>query len=348
MNKLIINTVLPQLQAVLTKDEHIFSTVLDADKNHNEKLLGEIDKLLQESDLKMQDIDACFCFVGPGSFTGIRVGVATIKGFRDALGIKAFGINTLEYLSRLAVKKDSTAQVFALYGSLNSYFVAHIENGELVYESTNQTLDQLLAIANGRDIYVFSGSNHCEFARNVDLNADELVLLANDVYARGDERLTPVYFQLSQAEAQKISRNVDISLATVDDAKEITNIDNQIFEDKWNEDSYIREIRNNKLFVAKLLDKIIGFVDLEIVADEMNIVKIGVLPDYRRNRVAIQLINHATDYARQSNIASIGLEVSSNNAPAKNLYKKMGFEPTRIRKHYYKDHSDAIEMRKQV
>ena len=108
MNKLIINTVLPQVQIVLTKNEQIYTTVLDADKNHNEKLLGEIDMLLRKAELKMQDIDACLCFVGPGSFTGIRVGVATAKGFKDALGIKAYGINTLEYLSRLRRLEDET------------------------------------------------------------------------------------------------------------------------------------------------------------------------------------------------------------------------------------------------
>lgn len=348
MNKLIINTVLPQLQIVLTKNEQIYTTVLDADKNHNEKLLGEIDMLLRKAELKMQDIDACLCFVGPGSFTGIRVGVATAKGFKDALGIKAYGINTLEYLSHLAMRENADAQVFALYGSLNSYFVAHIKDGKLVYESTNQTLDQLMNIANGRKIYVFSGSSHCEFAQGVDLNAEVLVSLADEVISRGDERLTPVYFQLSQAEAQKINRDVDISVANETDAKEITAIDNLIFEDKWSADAYSRECKNNKIFVAKLLDKIIGFIDLEIVADEMNIVKVGVLPDYRRNRVAIQLINHALEYAKQNNIASVGLEVSSNNIPAQNLYKKMGFESTRVRKQYYKDHSDGIEMRKQV
>lgn len=347
MNRLIINTVLPKLQIVVSKDTQVFGEILEASKRHNEVLLPTIESLLRQAELAIQDIDEIYCFVGPGSFTGIRVGVATTKALRDALGVKALGMNTLEYLQRLSVVQDPTASVFALYGSMNSYFVAHLENDELVIEKVNQTKDQLLSIANGRKIYMFADTQDEDFAKYVDLDNEILLDMAVSMPDTPAERaLMPVYFQLSQAEAQKINKNVDIIEATEKDLDWLVKADNMVFEDKWTREYFATSLSNglHKIFIAKLLDDNIGFIDLEIVPDEVSIMKVAVLPEYRRNNVATQLVNRAKAYTKEQGIDTLSLEVSENNIQAKSLYTKLGFATRRIRKNYYKDHSNAIEM----
>jgi tRNA threonylcarbamoyladenosine biosynthesis protein TsaB len=65
-----------------------------------------IKQTLEECNLNLNDIDLLVCDVGPGSFTGIRIGISTIKAFVDSLNIKAVGINSFEALSQ-NLKNDS-------------------------------------------------------------------------------------------------------------------------------------------------------------------------------------------------------------------------------------------------
>ncbi|MGV1873369.1 tRNA (adenosine(37)-N6)-threonylcarbamoyltransferase complex dimerization subunit type 1 TsaB [Agrobacterium rosae] len=68
-------------------------------KGHAELLMGIIDGALQQSSLALKDVERIAVTIGPGSFTGIRVGVAAARGFALSLGIEAVGITTLETLA---------------------------------------------------------------------------------------------------------------------------------------------------------------------------------------------------------------------------------------------------------
>jgi tRNA threonylcarbamoyladenosine biosynthesis protein TsaB len=69
---------------------------------HAEKLAGIVESLLQDSGLKFSDIDLAGVVTGPGSFTGLRVGISFVKGLAMALNIKTMGLNTLDALAHEA------------------------------------------------------------------------------------------------------------------------------------------------------------------------------------------------------------------------------------------------------
>lgn len=77
-------------------------SVLDLGKGHAEHLMGVIEAALREAGCGFADLDAVAVSVGPGSFTGVRVGVAAARGLALALGIPAVGVSTLEALAREA------------------------------------------------------------------------------------------------------------------------------------------------------------------------------------------------------------------------------------------------------
>lgn len=68
-------------------------------QTHSERLLGTIDLILKQSNLKISDIDIFVTTIGPGSFTGLRIGVATIKGLAYANKKKVVGVSTLKVLA---------------------------------------------------------------------------------------------------------------------------------------------------------------------------------------------------------------------------------------------------------
>lgn len=77
----------------------------DCAMRHSVLLMDEIDAVLHEAGLAPADCDFFACVVGPGSFTGIRIGIATVKGLclacgKDALALTSF--DTLAYADRRA------------------------------------------------------------------------------------------------------------------------------------------------------------------------------------------------------------------------------------------------------
>jgi tRNA threonylcarbamoyladenosine biosynthesis protein TsaB len=76
---------------------------------HASKLTIFIDELLQEANLNYSDLSAVAVSKGPGSYTGLRIGVSTAKGLCYALEIPLIAVNTLEsmYAGYTAIKKDA-------------------------------------------------------------------------------------------------------------------------------------------------------------------------------------------------------------------------------------------------
>lgn len=68
-------------------------------KGHAERLMGIIDAALAQASIPLKSVGRIAVTIGPGSFTGIRVGVAAARGFALSLGIEAVGVTTLEVLA---------------------------------------------------------------------------------------------------------------------------------------------------------------------------------------------------------------------------------------------------------
>jgi len=66
---------------------------------HSQKLMPMIDQLLKSLDLRPIDIDIFSCAIGPGSFTGLRIGISIVKGMAQALDKQVVGVPTLDGLA---------------------------------------------------------------------------------------------------------------------------------------------------------------------------------------------------------------------------------------------------------
>lgn len=68
-------------------------------QNHSITIMPMIDQLFKALDMEISEIDYIACTCGPGSFTGLRIGAATVKGIAHALNKKIIPISTLEILA---------------------------------------------------------------------------------------------------------------------------------------------------------------------------------------------------------------------------------------------------------
>lgn len=82
--------------AILDDDKLVAESRMNVKTTHSERIMGEINHLLKCSGLKIEDIDIFGISIGPGSFTGLRVGLSAVKGLSYATGKKIVSIPTLE------------------------------------------------------------------------------------------------------------------------------------------------------------------------------------------------------------------------------------------------------------
>lgn len=83
--------------------EVMASLLLSSNITHSRRLLGCIDWLMVQVDVGWRDIDAIGVSLGPGSFTGLRIGMATAKGLATASGVPLIGVSTLDSLASKCV-----------------------------------------------------------------------------------------------------------------------------------------------------------------------------------------------------------------------------------------------------
>lgn len=136
----------------------------------------------------------------------------------------------------------------------------------------------------------------------------------------------------------KISEAVEIRKAEFKDIPCVIEIERESFDDPWPEQAFFSCIENT--FVAQINGKIVGYIIISKVLDEVNIDNIAVKKEYRRNKIGSLLMN----FVLQNNPGcSFFLEVRPSNVSAISFYKKFGFREIYRRKNYYRN-EDAIVM----
>ena len=142
MNILSIDTTTKIAAVTLKKDDKIISEAKENEITHSEKLLPLIDDILKKENLDITDISMYMVLNGPGSFTGVRIGLATIKAFAFVTNTKIFSISSLKamaivsYLKNMNDKNNETKTKYILslidarndraYYSLNKLYIKEI------------------------------------------------------------------------------------------------------------------------------------------------------------------------------------------------------------------------------
>jgi tRNA threonylcarbamoyladenosine biosynthesis protein TsaB len=102
MNELVVtvDTSTPAGSVALNRgDELLGEVLLHLRGTHTDRILNSLNWLLAEANLKLSDVQAFGVVVGPGSFTGLRVGIATVKGLAYAGSVPVVGVSSLETLA---------------------------------------------------------------------------------------------------------------------------------------------------------------------------------------------------------------------------------------------------------
>ncbi len=212
----------------LCRDERtVASFTVKNGNTHSETLLPMVKAVLASANVTARDIELFACSTGPGSFTGVRIGAATVKGLAFGRDVCCLGISTLEALAENAVPTEAlicpvmNARRGQVYNALFAY-----KDGTLCRLTPDRAIsvaeleDELIKI--GRP-FVLTGDGVDEYRRLaqktapsaispllVDQCAASVAKVALRRYLAGergtDSELNPVYLRMPQAERERLER----------------------------------------------------------------------------------------------------------------------------------------------
>lgn len=186
--------------------------LLDLGKGHSEHLMAVVADVMHQSGVGFSDLGAVAVSIGPGSFTGVRVGVSVARGLSMALKIPAIGVTTLEALAAEARERFGGSTVMgALDAGRNEINAAvYDETGGMLVQPAVMALPEAVALAK-RFSPVITGSAAIQIAEQLPQARTGSTLASADIrfYARiaagrdaGDEKPRPLYLRGADAKSQ--------------------------------------------------------------------------------------------------------------------------------------------------
>jgi tRNA threonylcarbamoyladenosine biosynthesis protein TsaB len=183
---------------------------VDYSKNHSVQLMPMIESLFGMTGINKEEIDLISVGKGPGSFTGMRIGLATAKALSYGLGCEIVGVSTLKAMAYPFIDNDNF--VLAIHDARNrrifygGYCAENVESFDYIIEELRK-LDKKITIV-GKDNQLFKEALE---SNNIDYYWKEIILRGQSIARLGVEKqnsgqidhyntVLPSYIKLSQAE----------------------------------------------------------------------------------------------------------------------------------------------------
>lgn len=213
--------------AVCNRDQLISEITVNTGNTHSATLLPALEQALRMAEITVNDIDVFACSTGPGSFTGVRIGAATIKGIAYGKNKPCVSVSTLEALAYNLADRDGiicpvmNARRSQVYNALFSCENGELERicddraisiAELDAELSEKTLPVYLC-GDGYDITLDGfklTKPHKVAIRQRYQSAFSVAQIALKKYNNNeilsDAELVPIYLRPSQAERERQAR----------------------------------------------------------------------------------------------------------------------------------------------
>ncbi|MFE8709738.1 tRNA (adenosine(37)-N6)-threonylcarbamoyltransferase complex dimerization subunit type 1 TsaB [Aeromonas allosaccharophila] len=125
---LAVDTATEACSAALLVGDKLFSRWEEAPRDHTRKILPMVQAVLDDAGISLSDLDAIAFGRGPGSFTGVRIGIGVAQGLAFGAGVPLIGISTLAAMAQGAYRRDGAEQVLtAIDARMNEVYFGRYE-----------------------------------------------------------------------------------------------------------------------------------------------------------------------------------------------------------------------------
>lgn len=331
-------------------------------RGHAERLTDMAAEAVSSAGVSFSDIDRLAACSGPGTFTGVRIGLAFVRGLALVLSAPAVGITAFAALAGSCrvvaagqdvwVVQDARRGEVYLQGFAGDGNPAHPASVLSVSGAGNLLSDKTgLVVGSGAGLVDLPVGLTVSDVSGVP-DAAMIARLAGHVIDTSIPAF-PFYLRAPDAKAQApLIRHHESSLSIeqvgVDYADILAAIHTPCFEDAWDAGAMLALLATpGSTALLATQDKIgksepCGFVLLRAAADEMEILTLAVLPHRRRRGVARALMQAVRRQAEDTGTKQIFIEYAQNNLAAHAFYENAGYAQNGVRMNYYKNQDGTV------
>ncbi len=350
---------------------------------HTRRLSAIVSRALDEAGVTARDLGWIASDLGPGSFTGVRVGLATARALALVSGAQLLGASSLATLAHAAVAKRSLVVPLVGAGRRDLYAGFFRADGRgrvrLLAAPRVGTPDVLLAAVAEAHALVpdhavcfvgpgaareraaleaaHPGSTRSAF-RYDGLSALDLAVTARLDAGPGaglpehGREMEPAYVRPAQAE-ERVRREIAGLTAPVvrelrpADLPVVDELEHRLFGDPWPRQFFLTALAEPAavLRVAERNGAVTGYLVATLQPPYAELQNLATAPEQQRSGVASALMEEFFETCRARGVREIGLEVRVSNSAAQALYRGLGFRLIGLRRGYYKaPDEDALLM----
>ena len=330
------------------------------DRGQAEALAPMVQDTVKMAGVAFADLSRIAVTTGPGTFTGVRIGLALARGLGLSLGVPVIGINSLAAIAANEKSKDMPIAVAVDARAAEIYYAAYDQSGHEVTAPVVVALAEAHKFMPSHPVRIVGTAadlllNRMDDHRNVRSNAGDLPIAENFVrLAATMPALSlppePIYLRAPDVKPQAAK----ISFSTVGPAaaKLLAEIHGECFDRQWSEAAFSEMLASPGTSAILIFSQNnpTGFVIFRKTADEAEILTICIRPVFRQKGHAKLLMKHMEVLLKKDGVKSLFIEVAISNPAGLALYGSCGFKEAGIRKNYYErgdgKREDALIMRK--
>gem|GEM_PF-12518 len=335
-------------------------------RGHAERLTDMAGEAAGSAGVSFSDIDRLAACSGPGTFTGVRIGLAFVRGLALVLRVPAVGITTFAALADSCRAVFAGQDIWVVQDARRSevYLQGFGSDGDPAHPASVLSVSGAGNLLNDKTgLVVGSGAGLLDLPDGLTVSdvssipdAAVIARLAGHVTDTSTPAV-PFYLRAPDAKAQApLIRHhgspLSIEQIGVDYADILAAIHAPCFEIAWDTAAMSALLATpGSTALLATQDKNgesepCGFVLVRAAADEMEILTLAVLPHKRRRGVARALMQAVRQQAEETGTKQIFIEYAQNNRAAHALYENAGYAQNGVRMNYYKNQdgtvSDAI------
>ncbi|HUR43580.1 MAG TPA: tRNA (adenosine(37)-N6)-threonylcarbamoyltransferase complex dimerization subunit type 1 TsaB [Aestuariivirga sp.] len=346
--------------AVHQSAEILAQDYIAMERGHAEKIALMVRDVAAKAGMKFSDLDRIAVTLGPGTFTGVRIGLAMARGLGLALGIPVIGFDTLSAIAANEKPGDMPLLVAADARRDELYSAMFSASGEMLRTSAVLTVEACLQLLPEGPVRLLgtgaerlmAASLRTDLIRSPAGDLPDAANFGRLVFGLPAPKGMPVPLYLRAPDA-KPQNTIAIEAATPGAAEIFAALHEECFDNPWSceEFSQLMSLPGTLSSLALQAGEPVGFLLARCAADEAEILTLGTRSNARRRGIAKALLNHQLTDLRRRNIKSCFIEVAADNGAACALYQGFGFSKAGVRSAYYERQgprfADALVLRKE-
>ena len=355
--------------AVLDTDRiaPLASAYVPMERGHAEALAPMVKQAMQDSGLGFPQIERIAVTVGPGTFTGVRIGLAMARGLGLARDIPVIGIDTLSAIAANEPASDAPLLVTADARNGDVYSAAFDAARRVIRKPMIVTAasaadgmppSTIIMGTSAKAVIAASGRSDLVLSTRGDLPVAARFGAMAAILPNPGVMPAPLYLRQPDAKPQaaplRKASALEFRNAGPEAVALLASIHGEAFEMGWTAHAFAKLLAMPGAGATLALEhgEPAGFVLTRIAADEAEIITICTRPQAQRRGIARSLLNHQFTDLLARNVRHVFIEVAASNIAALKLYASLGFAKAGRRKAYYTkadgSTEDALVMRREL